>query len=102
MDSQEREGRKAEAGKGPGRPYRKGITLLESVVGAKDRETNQVAARAIPKVNREVLLDFVDSVTDPDATVYTDGSSAYRAGRITNRSPTVPASTSGAMSTRTA
>ena len=78
MDSQEREGRKAEAGKGPGRPYRKGITLLESVVGAKDRETNQVAARAIPKVNREVLLDFVDSVTDPDATVYTDGSSAYR------------------------
>ena len=48
------------------------------VVGAKDRETNQVAARAIPKVNREALLDFVDSVIDPDATVYTDGSSAYR------------------------
>ena len=48
------------------------------MIGAKDRETNQVAARAIPKVNREVLLDFVDSVTDPDATVYTDGSSAYR------------------------
>ena len=48
------------------------------MVGAKDRETNQVAARAIPKVDGEVLLDFVDSVTDPDATVYTDGSSAYR------------------------
>ena len=29
MNREEREARKAEAGKGPGRPYRKGITLLE-------------------------------------------------------------------------
>ncbi|MDE2761156.1 MAG: IS1595 family transposase [Gemmatimonadota bacterium] len=48
------------------------------VVGAKDRETNRVAARAVPKADRETLLDFVDSVAHPDATVYTDGTSAYR------------------------
>ena len=37
-----------------------------AVVGAKDRETNQVAARAVPKVDRQTLIDFVDSVIDPD------------------------------------
>lgn len=48
------------------------------VVGAKDRETNRVAARVVHKADRETLLDFVDSVAHPEATIYTDGTSAYR------------------------
>ena len=60
------------------RKERGGTGGKTAVVGAKDRETNQVAARAVPKVDRQTLIDFVDSVIDPDAMVYTDGHSAYR------------------------
>ena len=49
-----------------------------AVVGAKDRDSNRVAARVIAKTDRETLQGFVDEVTDDDAEVYTDGSSAYR------------------------
>ena len=48
------------------------------VVGAKDRETNQVVAKVITDTDRDTLVGFVDSVADGDATVYTDGNSAYQ------------------------
>ena len=48
------------------------------VVGAKDRATDCVYAEAVARADRETLNAFVDSVAHPDATVYTDGSSAYR------------------------
>ena len=49
-----------------------------AVVGAKDRETNQVTARVVAVVDGETLNTFVDEHTTPAAEVYTDGSSAYR------------------------
>ena len=49
-----------------------------AVVGAKDRETGQVAAKVVGSVDGKTLNTFVDGVTDPDAEVYTDGSSAYK------------------------
>ena len=48
------------------------------VVGAKDRDTNQVTARVIEATDGDTLNGFVDAHTGEDATVYTDGSSAYR------------------------
>ena len=49
-----------------------------AVVGAKDRETGQVAARVITEVDGATLNSFVDQHTDPEADVYTDGSTAYK------------------------
>lgn len=49
-----------------------------AVVGAKDRESNRVAARVVESVDGETLNGFVDEHTDPEAEVYTDGSSAYK------------------------
>ena len=49
-----------------------------AVVGAKDRETNRVAARVIAEVDGLTLNSFVDAHTDPEAEVYTDGSTAYK------------------------
>lgn len=49
-----------------------------AVVGAKDRETGQVAARVIETVDGDTLNDFVDDHTGRDAKVYTDGSTAYK------------------------
>ena len=49
-----------------------------AVVGAKDRETNRVAARVITDVDGATLNGFVDAHATEGATVYTDGSSAYR------------------------
>ena len=45
-----------------------------AVVGAKDRET----AKVVESVDGETLNAFVDQMTDPDAEVYTDGSTAYK------------------------
>ena len=49
-----------------------------AVVGAKDRETNRVAARVITEVDGETLNSFVDQHADPEADVYTDGSTCYK------------------------
>lgn len=49
-----------------------------AVVGAKDRETNRVTARVIERTDGETLNSFVDENADPEAKVYTDGSSVYR------------------------
>lgn len=45
-----------------------------AVVGAKDRETGQVTAKVVESVDGRTLNTFVDGVTDPDAEVFTDGS----------------------------
>ena len=56
----------------------RGTVGKTAVVGAKDRDTNRVAARVIDEVDRATLNSFVDAHTDPDAEVYTDGSTAYK------------------------
>ena len=56
-----------------------------AVVGAKDRATNQVTARVVDSVDGRTLNTFVDEHTDPDAEVYTDGSTAYK-GRANHES----------------
>ena len=48
-----------------------------AVVGAKDRETNQVRARVVESTDSQTLQGFVKDNTAPDATVYTDEASAY-------------------------
>ena len=49
-----------------------------AVVGAKDRKTNQVAARAVQSTDAPTLQGFVEGVTSPDAKVYTDEARAYK------------------------
>ena len=48
-----------------------------AVVGAKDRETNQVAATVIQSTDAETLQGFVKDHADRQATVYTDDATAY-------------------------
>ena len=43
-----------------------------AVVGAKDRDTNQVAAKVIQSTDAETLQGFVKDHADLQATVYTD------------------------------
>jgi transposase-like protein len=47
------------------------------VVGVKDRETNQVVAKAVKDTRRVTLQGFVVDHTEPSATVYTDEAAAY-------------------------
>ena len=49
-----------------------------AVVGAKDRNTNRVAAQVVDEVDGATLNSFVDDQAGPGAKVYTDGSTAYR------------------------
>ena len=49
-----------------------------AVVGAKDRESNQVAARVVNKTDKPTLQGFVAEHAEPQATVYTDDASAYQ------------------------
>ena len=62
--------KKRRAGRGPS-----GKT---PVVGAKDRETNQVTAEVIAKANTATLNAFIDANIQAGAMVYTDGASAYQ------------------------
>ena len=55
----------------------RGAVGKTAVVGAKDRETNQVSAAPVERTDRATLQDFVYSRTEPDATVYTDDARAY-------------------------
>ena len=48
-----------------------------AVVGAKDRATNQVAAKVVERTDAATLQGFVIDHAAPDATVYRDDSSAY-------------------------
>ena len=47
------------------------------MVGAKDRETNQVSARVVTRTDKPTLQGFVVEHTAPGATVYSDEASAY-------------------------
>lgn len=49
-----------------------------AVVGAKDRDTGQVAAQVVERTDGATLNRFVDDHADPEAQVYTDGSTAYK------------------------
>ena len=48
-----------------------------AVVGAKDRETNRVAAKVVETTDRVTLQGFVADRTAPGTKVYTDGTSVY-------------------------
>ena len=58
------------------------------MVVAKDRETGKVAVRVIEETDSETLNSFVDEHASPDAEVYTDGATVYKAGRTTRQSLT--------------
>jgi transposase-like protein len=48
-----------------------------AVVGAKDRATNQVAAKTVPATDKQTLQGFVKDHADRQARVYTDEARAY-------------------------
>lgn len=49
-----------------------------AVVGAKDRDSNQVAARVVESTDAETLQGFVAEHAEPGAQVYTDDAKAYQ------------------------
>lgn len=55
----------------------RGTVGKTAVVGAKDRETNQVEAQVITDTTANTLTGFVYSTTQEGSTVYTDDASAY-------------------------
>ena len=56
----------------------RGTVGKAAVVGAKDRETNQIVARPIPFTDRDALQGFVSESTDFGSVVYTDEAKAYK------------------------
>ena len=62
--------RRLQAGRGP-----VGKTVI---VGAKDRDTNNVSAKVIKDTDRPTLQGFIEDTALPGATVYTDDATAYR------------------------
>ena len=55
----------------------RGPVRTPEVVGAKDRATNQVAAKVVKATDKENLQDFVEDHAADGATVYTDEAKAY-------------------------
>lgn len=55
----------------------RGTVGKTAVVGAKDRETNRVAAKVVRSTDKKTLQGFIEDVTTPDAKVYTDDAKAY-------------------------
>ena len=49
-----------------------------AVVGIKDRETSEVRAEVVQRVNGETLQGFVREHTEPGAMVFTDEAAAYK------------------------
>ncbi len=49
-----------------------------AVVGAKDRETNQIVAQVIPDTTKSTLQGFVEQTRAKDAPVFTDEHSSYQ------------------------
>ena len=56
----------------------RGTVGKTAVIGAKDRETNQVAAMVVQSTDAPTLQGFVEGVTAPDAKVYSDEAAAYK------------------------
>ena len=48
-----------------------------AIVGAKDRETNQIMATVAHSTDATTLQGFVDGVTETTAKVYTNDAAAY-------------------------
>ncbi len=48
------------------------------VIGALDRETNQIRSKVIPNTTRKTLHEFIEETTDPTATIHTDEARAYK------------------------
>ena len=65
--------RKELADQGAGR----GSVGKTAVVGVKDRSTRQVAAKVVERTDAATLQGFVIDHANPEATVYSDDSSAY-------------------------
>ncbi|MDE0058436.1 MAG: IS1595 family transposase [Defluviicoccus sp.] len=55
----------------------RGTAGKATVIGAKDRATNSVAAQQIASTNKATLQGFVGTHTAPGATVYTDEHGSY-------------------------
>ena len=55
----------------------RGPVGMTTVVGMKDRSTNQVAAQVIENTDAATLQGFVHANTDPGAVVYTDEAPGY-------------------------
>lgn len=74
-----------------------------AVVGAKDRETKQVAAKVVTSTDAPTLHGFVKEHADPLAKVYTDEATAYKGLPFDHEavSGTRSLSTSAGRSTRT-
>ena len=64
--------RKALAGTG------RGAVGKTTVVGMKDRDTNQVRAEVATETDSETLQDFVEENTEEDAMVFIDDAKAYK------------------------
>ncbi|MYH36243.1 MAG: IS1595 family transposase [Rhodospirillaceae bacterium] len=56
----------------------RGPVDMTAVAGAKDRETNRVAARVVENTDAPTLKGFVREHVRPGATIYTDEAAAYR------------------------
>ena len=56
----------------------RGAVGKTAVVGAKDRETNQVRAVVVGDTDKSTLQGFVSAHVAPGATIYTDEAKAYR------------------------
>ncbi len=60
------------------RIHGRGAVNKTAVVGVRDRETGQVAARVVASTDGRTLRGFVTEHTKPGAAVYTDDAKAYR------------------------
>ena len=56
----------------------RGAVGKKAVAGIKDRETNQVVAKAIDNTKRKTLHDFIDSNVEEGSTVCTDDFKSYQ------------------------
>ena len=55
----------------------RGTVGKTAVVGAKDRDSNQVAAKVVKATDSDTLQGFVKDNADPQATIYTDDAPVY-------------------------
>ncbi len=60
----------------------RGTVGKAAVVGAKDRETNQVSAKVVRSVDRLTLHGFIEDRVARGATLFTDEHPAYRGARM--------------------
>jgi transposase-like protein len=70
LEKNKHEWKKAKAGRG--------VAGKTPVVGARDRETNQIVAAVVPSTDRHTLQGFIAQHTQPGATIMTDDHASYR------------------------